>query len=549
MGTWVWPVPSCTTISSGFGTRSAPTAGASTNHMGIDIPGVRGAFIYAARPGKVTRVAYNSTRGNFLEITHDGGYLTRYQHLVTAPAVDVDQIVAAGQFIGQVGSSGVATGPHLHFELMYGASYLDPAKYISPEDTIKSYQSNVVGTKPISYYGRSHSESVKESMTGLDFNVPYTQSIVTDNGILTTTTYGPASSSSVEITKVVNKYSLGKTSSYKYGTVLRDYKSVANTGAELLIMNGDTIFMPCIEGDLKYESKRKNSPGKMTFTVVQDKVLKVVEGNPVRFRYDGKNVFYGYIFEKSRKNKDLVTITAYDQIRYLKYKDSFAYSNKKYSDLLKMICNAHHLAMGTICDTEYTLDPEVAEDTLLDILMNASDYTTLNTGKLYVLYDDFGKLCLKNCQDMMVNIVIDEESGESYEYTSTIDKDVYNKIVLARDNDETGERELYTITAEQNTAAWGELQYYESSDSDPETLKAKLKQLLKYYNQKRRKLTLKGLIGDTRVRGGSYIMVMFKFDDIKLQNFMLVEEVTHKFSNGRHSMDLKVVSGRGDFVA
>ena len=81
--------------------------------------------------------------------------------------------------------------------------------------------------------------------------------------------------------------------------------------------------------------------------------------------------------------------------------------------------------------------------TLFDIVQNALDITLLNTGQMYVLYDDFGALALKNIVGMAYNLLINENTAEDYSYTCSIDRETYNQIKLVFDNEETGKRDVY----------------------------------------------------------------------------------------------------------
>ncbi len=83
---------------------------------------------------------------------------------------------------------------------------------------------------------------------------------------------------------------------------------------------------------------------------------------------------------------------------------------------------------------------------------------------MYVLYDDFGKLCLKNLERMKVGLIIDEETGENYDYESSIDSDTYNQIKLTYDNSDTGKREVYMAKDSSNIEKWGVLQYFDTID-------------------------------------------------------------------------------------
>lgn len=125
-----WPVPSCTLITSRFGYRVAPTTGASTYHGGLDIGAGMGASIVAAGAGDVIYAGANGGCGNCVMIDHGNGVVTVYAHM-SSIGVSYGQYVTAGQYVGAVGSTGVSTGPHCHFEIRINGAQTDPAAYFS----------------------------------------------------------------------------------------------------------------------------------------------------------------------------------------------------------------------------------------------------------------------------------------------------------------------------------------------------------------------------------------------------------------------------------
>ncbi len=136
-GVLSWPVSSNTQwynyISSFFGPRLSPTAGASSNHGAVDIP-IRYAPVYAPADGKVIIARWLSGYGNYIMIDHGNGYYTGFGHL-SGYSVSEGQIVSRGQQIATSGSTGISTGPHLHYEVYIGGtanSYrVDPLQYTS----------------------------------------------------------------------------------------------------------------------------------------------------------------------------------------------------------------------------------------------------------------------------------------------------------------------------------------------------------------------------------------------------------------------------------
>ena len=129
-GGYIWPVKvSPIYITSKFGPRKQPTAGASTLHNGIDI-GVSYVPVYAAKSGTVTLAGTNGGFGNCVIISHGTGYSTTYGHL-SSIKVKVGDVVTQGQQIAVSGNTGTSTGPHLDFRIMEAGVYKDPLSYLS----------------------------------------------------------------------------------------------------------------------------------------------------------------------------------------------------------------------------------------------------------------------------------------------------------------------------------------------------------------------------------------------------------------------------------
>lgn len=352
------------------------------------------------------------------------------------------------------------------------------------------------------------------------------------------------------ITKVVVKSVTGAAGTRKED--LRQLPAYQQAGVELTIQNNaNQMQNPVLEGDVVWETRRSGAPASLKFTVVKDDTLSFHEGNPVSFRFNGQNVFYGYVFSKSRSDSLLIDVTCYDQTRYFKNKDTISYENKTYAELVKMLAADYGLTVGTVADTKYKIPQRIEEGTIFDIFGNASDLTVINTGKVYNLFDDFGKLALKAYADMLLPIYIDEDTAQDYSYTSSIDSDVYNRIKLAYDNGETGEREVHVLNDTASQAKWGVLQHYAKLDSALSTadLQTKAQALLKYFNVIQRELTMKKVFGDIRARAGASVAVGMGLGDIDISNYMCIEKAKHTFSHGLYTMDLYLSGIRGEFSA
>lgn len=136
-GGYVKPLDGNFRISSGFGPRRAPTAGASTFHRGVDLAAPTGTPVRAVKPGRISISQHQTSGGrstgygNWVEVKHDDGTSSRYGHL-NSRDVQVGQRVEAGQVIGTVGNTGTSTGAHLHFEIRNAQGQaVDPQKVMN----------------------------------------------------------------------------------------------------------------------------------------------------------------------------------------------------------------------------------------------------------------------------------------------------------------------------------------------------------------------------------------------------------------------------------
>ena len=126
---FAYTAPSAGELSSEFGYRMHPIKGEILFHYGVDLSAPTGGDILSFADGKVTAVGLSQTYGNYLAVTHSGGISTFYAHC-SKILVKTGDAVSRGQAVAKVGSTGLSTGPHLHFELRRDGLALDPARYL-----------------------------------------------------------------------------------------------------------------------------------------------------------------------------------------------------------------------------------------------------------------------------------------------------------------------------------------------------------------------------------------------------------------------------------
>ncbi|MDU5141057.1 MAG: hypothetical protein E6230_02570 [Paenibacillus dendritiformis] len=299
---------------------------------------------------------------------------------------------------------------------------------------------------------------------------------------------------------------------------------------------------------MKISTHRIGKAGVADITMVRmfpfgDKSFKYGPGDIIRIRRKGVNLFYGVIFVIDESADAEVKITAYDQIRYLAASDTYSFTNSTATTIIKKIIQDSGLKAGTLVDTKYAI-PKMLEDgqKLIDIISKALDLTMTAKKQIFVFYDDFGSLTLRNINDMVLNLVLGDKSlVYGYKHKRSIDSDTFNRIKLVRDNKETGVREAYISQDKASMAKWGRLQYYRKVEdgANPAQITQAADNLLKLKNREQRTFTIEAL-GDPRIRAGNSIYV--DLQDRKLNGVRhLVNSCTHTFEGDEHTMSLQLV--------
>ena len=318
---------------------------------------------------------------------------------------------------------------------------------------------------------------------------------------------------------------------------------------EMIVQNtddGKAYDVSNIVSNIQYDSSMEEDPGKLTFTINNvEGVDYVSEGSPVSFKVEGNKVFWGYIFKIGKSKSYEISITAYDQLRYLKNKDTYVTSGLTCDGIFRKICSDYGITSKVVTSSNYVLPSRVSDNkTLAEIIQYAFDKTLVDTGDWFMMRDNFGTLEHINVWESRTNLVIGDESLLSdYNYEKSIDDDTYNQVKLVKENKKSKEREIYIVKDSSTINKWGILQYFETVDEDMNSaqITERANMLLKHYNKPTKTLKLE-CIGDLRVKAGCGVVLMIKDleSDVPYNKYVIVSKVTHKFDNSAHTMSLEV---------
>lgn len=301
---------------------------------------------------------------------------------------------------------------------------------------------------------------------------------------------------------------------------------------------------------IQVETHRSISPGLLRFQVVRELAadeIEFYEGDGVSLELNGVLMFWGYIFSKSRDKDNIIEVTAYDQLRYFKNKDTYIYCNKRACDVLRMIAMDFKLNIGVLEDSEYVIDQRVENNQkLVDIINNAIELTYKNKGILMVVYDDGGYIQMRNVLNMKLPFMLaGEDTGLiNYKYSSDINEDTYNKVKLYKRDDRKGLFEVYVKEDTENQNKWGVLQYYEKIDGvfTDGAVNDMADEILKNKNRVRRTLETECICndGEENIRAGNMIWVRIgDLGDTGVNEYMVIEDCTHIIRNSEHRVKLR----------
>jgi hypothetical protein len=311
-------------------------------------------------------------------------------------------------------------------------------------------------------------------------------------------------------------------------------------------LNGTLWDISDICDEITWKTSRIGKPSSLDVKLIRNGLYQAKDfvyynGNVIRIKVDDEKFFWGRVFVIEDGKDEVVQLRAYDQLRYLNEADTYVKKNIRADQVIRDQCAAVGLNIGTLANTEYVI-PKVLEDgqKRLDICFRSLDNTMIARGRLYVLYDDYGSVELRDVNDMVLDLYLGDESlVYDFRIKRSIDEDTYNRIKIVQDNKATGKRDAYVLQDSANIARWGRLQYYQKVDDklNAAQIQAMMERFMELNNREKESFTLDAL-GFVGMRAGVKVQVAIR--ERNINKFFLAEECTHRISGQSHTMKLEM---------
>lgn len=294
-----------------------------------------------------------------------------------------------------------------------------------------------------------------------------------------------------------------------------------------------------------WSTSLESQPGTLEFNMIEDPKVFLRAGDTIEMKIDGKKIFEGKVFRRSKLKDKLWKITAYDNMRYLQNEDTLLFPANPVSSRFKKICQAQGLPHKVRDTSYYNCSPVIKDKhSYYSMIEEAIEETRKGSGARFGVWSNGSTLELFLLNRMITKIVIGDQSLlTDYEYEASID-DMYNSVKVMREDEEKSKREIYVASNNRSIEKYGKLQMVETvSDADLNSsqLQKMANDLLKT-NQNEMKTIRLNAIGNLGIRAGnSFILRVTDLhrDEFAKDSLALVTKCTHTFGSA-HVMSLEV---------
>ena len=310
------------------------------------------------------------------------------------------------------------------------------------------------------------------------------------------------------------------------------------------ISKDESFYITSLVLKLSLTTILESNPGKVSLTVLADKNVTYHNGGRIRIMDGEKGLFSGYIFDMKADEHDIIKLTCYDQLRYLKNNDVYISKGDTLATLFTNLCKRFNLTY-LVSDTPSTELPITIHDnkSLYDIISWGIGVTIRAEQKRYIVWDDFGVLELFEAERYMTDWAFgDDNLVFGFDFEKSIDKDTYNQVKYSQENKELQVRQNRIIFNSNTKKRWGTLQYFKTIDeaATPEQIVTEMYARLKLGNHESRKISFKAL-GNWDIRAGKGIWVILTnaLEKTYIQRGIVIQ-CNHEYENDMHTMDLQV---------
>jgi hypothetical protein len=313
---------------------------------------------------------------------------------------------------------------------------------------------------------------------------------------------------------------------------------------EIIIQDAETKVIQEISNivaSTEYKTEISGSPGTLNFSYLKGYIDSLSMGSTVSFKVDGTGVFFGYVFSIDISKEETIDIVAYDQIRYLKNKQTYLFKPTLASEIFQKICIDFGLNYKVLTPSYTTVYGKIYDNkSLYEIIQSALDDTLILSKQRYIIRDNFGTLEFVHVDALKTNYVYGDMSQTTdYNYSEDIDSDTYNQVKLEHEDKEKEHRSYYIAKDSENISKWGILQFFDkvAEELNGEQIQSRAYDFLLMKNRTTKKLSL-DCIGNIEINAGNGIII--DIEDIVNKKYFLVTSCTHTFENDKHTMSLEL---------
>lgn len=260
-------------------------------------------------------------------------------------------------------------------------------------------------------------------------------------------------------------------------------------------------------------------------------------GQMISMTNDEQICFVGYVFEVSYDEKQC-TVHAYDQIRYLMFKDSYVFSQKTVDEIINAIAQDMGIKIGNIETGKYRMDLVVEDKKLLDTIQQAIQIEKEQTGQLFFLTDNEGKLELVNQANLKYSTLLSDDSQlTAFQKKESIDTDTFNRVKLAQKSRKKAVRITSIAQDVSSIGQWGTLQYYKRVDEKltEAQVEAMAQQILQQKSNETRQWILQA-VGDSGCKAGYRIAMQVQNENCE----GVIERAIHQWKAAEYTMVLYI---------